>query len=197
MGLKSSFKDLDNQILAEEQKQGVEKGAFGGCTAVVALVMGDVSLISYSYPLLLAAWYQSLHGNNAPSKAEPVSFKLRYVALSVWRQHLQSCSVVELEVLLPWLNAGPYTTLFRVTISCDCRHGGLALQVLYTAHVGDSGAIIDRSGTAYRLTEDHKPYMKVERQRIQEAGGQLVENGNRVLSNAKEDGRASMLAMSR
>ncbi|KAL3143222.1 hypothetical protein ABBQ38_002075 [Trebouxia sp. C0009 RCD-2024] len=109
-GLKSSFKDLDDLILAEEQKQGVEKGAFGGCTAVIALVMGDV---------------------------------------------------------------------------------------LYTAHVGDSGAIIDRSGTAYRLTEDHKPYMKAERQRIQEAGGQLVENGNRVLSNAKEDGRASMLAMSR
>ena len=81
--------------------------------------------------------------------------------------------------------------------SCDYRHSVLALQVLYTAHVGDSGAIIDRSGTAYRLTEDHKPYMKVERQRIQEAGGQLVENGNRVLSNAKEDGRASMLAMSR
>lgn len=42
-GLKSSFKDLDDHILAEEQKQGVEKGAFGGCTAVVALVMGDVS----------------------------------------------------------------------------------------------------------------------------------------------------------
>lgn len=108
--LKASFKDLDAQILAEEQKQGVEKGAFGGCTAVVALAMGDV---------------------------------------------------------------------------------------LYTAHVGDSGAIIDRGGTAYRLTEDHKPYMKAERQRIQEAGGQLVENGNRVLSNAKDDGRASMLAMSR
>ena len=71
------------------------------------------------------------------------------------------------------------------------------MQVLYTAHVGDSGAIIDRGGTAYRLTEDHKPYMKAERQRIQQAGGQLVENGNRVLSNAKEDGRASMLAMSR
>lgn len=71
------------------------------------------------------------------------------------------------------------------------------VQVLYTAHVGDSGAIIDRGGTAYRLTEDHKPYMKAERQRIQQAGGQLVENGNRVLSNAKDDGRASMLAMSR
>ena len=41
--LKASFKDLDAQILAEEQKQGVEKGAFGGCTAVVALAMGDVS----------------------------------------------------------------------------------------------------------------------------------------------------------
>lgn len=41
--LKTSFKDLDAQILAEEQQQGVEKGAFGGCTAVVALVMGDVS----------------------------------------------------------------------------------------------------------------------------------------------------------
>ena len=41
-GLKASFKDLDSQILAEEQRQGVEKGDFGGCTAVVALVMGDV-----------------------------------------------------------------------------------------------------------------------------------------------------------
>ena len=41
--LKASFKDLDAQILAEEQKQGVEKGAFGGCTAVIALAMGDVS----------------------------------------------------------------------------------------------------------------------------------------------------------
>ena len=45
-GLKSSFKDLDDQILAEEQKQGVEKGAFGGCTAVIALVMGDVSFFT-------------------------------------------------------------------------------------------------------------------------------------------------------
>ena len=45
-GLKSSFKDLDDHILAEEQKQGVEKGAFGGCTAVVALVMGDVGPLS-------------------------------------------------------------------------------------------------------------------------------------------------------
>ena len=47
--LKASFKDLDAQILAEEQKQGVEKGAFGGCTAVVALAMGDVSLSATSH----------------------------------------------------------------------------------------------------------------------------------------------------
>ena len=98
---------------------------------------------------------------------------------------------------LTHVTSPPDSIIARVTSGSDHTHAGPALQVLYTAHVGDSGAIIDRSGTAYRLTEDHKPYMKVERQRIQEAGGQLVENGNRVLSNAKEDGRASMLAMSR
>ena len=50
--LKASFQDLDAQILAEEQKQGVEKGAFGGCTAVVALVMGDVSLSPFPSEIL-------------------------------------------------------------------------------------------------------------------------------------------------
>ena len=42
--LKASFQDLDSHILQEEEKQGVEKGAFGGCTACVAFVMGDVSV---------------------------------------------------------------------------------------------------------------------------------------------------------
>lgn len=52
--LKASFKDLDSQILSEEENQGVEKGAFGGCTACLAFVMGDVS------PLLYLTFQQQL-----------------------------------------------------------------------------------------------------------------------------------------
>ena len=54
--LKASFKDLDAQILAEEQRQGVEKGGFGGCTAVIALVMGDVSLSASNISHLGNMW---------------------------------------------------------------------------------------------------------------------------------------------
>lgn len=53
--LKASFQELDSHILQEEEKQGVEKGAFGGCTACVAFVMGDVSVCcAYSMPTGIA-----------------------------------------------------------------------------------------------------------------------------------------------
>ena len=65
LSLKASFKDLDGQILAEEQKQGVEKGAFGGCTAVVALVMGDVSPSTTHLLTSCAACQQACNFNKA------------------------------------------------------------------------------------------------------------------------------------
>ncbi len=73
--LKTSFKDLDSQILAEEQKQGVEKGAFGGCTAVVALVMGDVSLLLMT-PSISAAMHDSCDGTFTLSAFHKYSVEL-------------------------------------------------------------------------------------------------------------------------
>mmetsp|Transcript_15316 Transcript_15316/g.30742 ORF Transcript_15316/g.30742 Transcript_15316/m.30742 type:complete len:270 (-) Transcript_15316:495-1304(-) len=42
---------------------------------------------------------------------------------------------------------------------------------LYCAHVGDCRAVMCRGGTAYRLTQDHRPDRKDEQQRIRAAGG--------------------------
>ena len=70
------------------------------------------------------------------------------------------------------------------------------LQALYTAHVGDTGAVLDRGGTAYRLTVDHKPNTPAERERIEAQGGQVEPHSNRVISQ-EHDGKASLLAMSR
>jgi len=45
---------------------------------------------------------------------------------------------------------------------------------LITANVGDSRAVLCRSGKAVRLSEDHKPDRKDERQRIEESGGSVL-----------------------
>lgn len=71
------------------------------------------------------------------------------------------------------------------------------LQTLYTAHVGDSGAILDREGTAYRLTVDHKPNDPKEKKRIEGKGGTIDQAANRVVSRRSSSGKASLLAMSR
>ena len=70
------------------------------------------------------------------------------------------------------------------------------MQALYTAHVGDTGAVLDRGGTAYRLTVDHKPNTPAERERIEAQGGHVEPHSNRVISQ-EHDGKASLLAMSR
>ncbi len=76
------------------------------------------------------------------------------------------------------------------------------LQVLYIAHVGDSGAVM--ACKAYdlhfplRLTTDHKPNRPDEHARIQGAGGSIDERHNRVISEPKShNGRVTLLSMSR
>lgn len=57
------------------------------------------------------------------------------------------------------------------------------------ANCGDSRAVLSRSGTAYRLTRDHKPEMEDEQERIRSCGGKVLDfNGKRVMG---------LLAMSR
>lgn len=45
---------------------------------------------------------------------------------------------------------------------------------LIVANVGDSRAVLSRSGKAYPMSEDHKPNRTDERQRIEKAGGVVV-----------------------
>ena len=44
---------------------------------------------------------------------------------------------------------------------------------IWTAHVGDSRAVLSRRGEVIPLTEDHKPTIPEERTRIEEAGGRI------------------------
>ncbi|GAB4815687.1 hypothetical protein N2152v2_002733 [Parachlorella kessleri] len=46
-------------------------------------------------------------------------------------------------------------------------------ELLYAAHAGDSRAVLCRAGTALRLTEDHKPNLPRERERVEGAGGRV------------------------
>jgi protein phosphatase 1G len=61
---------------------------------------------------------------------------------------------------------------------------------LYVANAGDSRCIILSGGTANALSEDHKPDLEHERERIQKAGGYIIDgriNGNLNLSRAMGD----------
>lgn len=44
---------------------------------------------------------------------------------------------------------------------------------LYTAHAGDSRAVLCRQGRPLRLTQDHKPNLPAERARIERVGGRV------------------------
>lgn len=77
-----------------------------------------------------------------------------------------------------------------------------AMQVMYIAHCGDSGAVM--ACTSYdlhfplRLTTDHKPNRADEHARIQAANGNIDEQHNRVVSEPKpHNGRVTLLSMSR
>jgi serine/threonine protein phosphatase PrpC len=75
-------------------------------------------------------------------------------------------------------------------------------QVLYVAHVGDSGAVMACSSFdlhfPLRLTTDHKPNRPDEHARISDVGGAIDEQHNRVVSEPKpHNGRVTLLSMSR
>lgn len=84
----------------------------------------------------------------------------------------------------------------------DSRHDGesfagctacVALIVkneLYVANSGDSRCIVLAGGQAIAMSEDHKPELDIERERIQKAGGYIIDgriNGNLNLSRALGD----------
>mmetsp|Transcript_59252 Transcript_59252/g.158579 ORF Transcript_59252/g.158579 Transcript_59252/m.158579 type:complete len:398 (-) Transcript_59252:80-1273(-) len=50
-------------------------------------------------------------------------------------------------------------------------------HVLFSAHVGDSRAVLQQKGKAIRLTEDHKPERDDERKRVVSAGGKVADFG--------------------
>ena len=54
-------------------------------------------------------------------------------------------------------------------VVCLCRRQGGQI-VLHTAHAGDSRAVAVVDGHAADLTEDHRPDLPTEQQRITEAG---------------------------
>ena len=54
----------------------------------------------------------------------------------------------------------------------------IANNIIYTANIGDSRAVINNNHVAIALSDDHKPYKKIEKDRIEKAG-HFVKN-NRV-----------------
>ncbi|KAG2486043.1 hypothetical protein HYH03_015250 [Edaphochlamys debaryana] len=88
--------------------------------------------------------------------------------------------------------------------SDGARDGATALLVLrlsdtlYAAHAGDSRAVLSRRGEALRLTEDHKPHLPLERQRVEAAGGRVdFQRCWRVIVEPREGRLGSGLAVSR
>lgn len=77
-------------------------------------------------------------------------------------------------------------------------HSSLAGEVVYTAHCGDSRAVLCKAGRAVRLTEDHKPNLPAERERIRRVGGRIdFSNCWRVIVQPTWDRPGSGLAVSR
>lgn len=84
------------------------------------------------------------------------------------------------------------------TVGCTCCMCCITEDHLIVANAGDSRAVLCRGGRAVALSEDHKPNMPRERQRIAAAGGYIEEtpssdgsqyrvNGNLNLSRALGD----------
>ena len=60
--------------------------------------------------------------------------------------------------------------LIPLSLSARGTASAAAGDVLYAAHAGDSRAVLCRGGSALRLTEDHKPNLPAERERVESAG---------------------------
>lgn len=72
--------------------------------------------------------------------------------------------VMPSRVPIKQLNAGNHTS--RRTLS-----GIYSAQQVFVSHVGDCRAVLSHDGQAVALTEDHKPSLKSEKLRIEQAGG--------------------------
>mmetsp|Transcript_673 Transcript_673/g.747 ORF Transcript_673/g.747 Transcript_673/m.747 type:complete len:301 (+) Transcript_673:60-962(+) len=73
---------------------------------------------------------------------------------------------------------------------CTANVALIAKGELIVANAGDSRCIISSKGVAEEMSEDHKPELPRERERIQKAGGYITEgriNGNLNLSRALGD----------
>ncbi len=73
---------------------------------------------------------------------------------------------------------------------CTANVALLVKNELYVANAGDSRCVIMSKGHAIAMSEDHKPELDHERDRIQKAGGYIVDgriNGNLNLSRAIGD----------
>ncbi len=82
---------------------------------------------------------------------------------------------------------------FGTTAVCALLWG----RELTVAHAGDSRAVLCRRNEAIRLTKDHKPTNPSEKARIENLGGKILYDTDRVISNPEASGHQSSLNMSR
>ena len=74
----------------------------------------------------------------------------------------------------------------------------VAGEIVWTAHAGDSRAVLSRGGKAVRLTQDHKPELVAEKARVEANGGRVdFQRCWRVICPARNGRPASGLAVSR
>ena len=71
----------------------------------------------------------------------------------------------------------------KLVVTCGCTANAVILDHLeskiYCANIGDTRAVLCRAGKAINLSNDHKPNLWVEKERITKAGG-TVSQDNRV-----------------
>ena len=83
---------------------------------------------------------------------------------------------------------------YRITLGLM----GPAGEVIWAAHAGDCRAVLCRGNDAVRLTEDHKPELVAEKQRVEANGGRVeMQRCWRVICPAANGRPASGLAVSR
>lgn len=88
------------------------------------------------------------------------------------------------------INAGEQNYWEFCVAGCTSVVALIAGPMLYVGNAGDSRCVLSRAGTAIGMSIDHKPDLEAEKQRIQKAGGEVIDgrvNGNLNLSRALGD----------
>ena len=85
-------------------------------------------------------------------------------------------SIKELITLRQSYSKAPITRSNAPAIASGCTAVVALIKddMIYVANLGDSRCILSRKGKAYPLSEDHKPDNESEKQRIENAGGEVV-----------------------